>query len=139
MICDVAKIRSCDLIVMSTHGDGLGTRLYWQCSGACGALCALRGPHHVGVSGAPTVEREVLMQSLVEAMVLLALGGVLGIVVAVAASRGLANVLPLDMPIATLLTMVEVDPQDPAFQNPSKFVGPVYDEQEAQQLAAAKG
>jgi carbamate kinase len=51
----------------------------------------------------------------------------------------LTNVLPIDMPIATLLTMVEVDPQDPAFQNPSKFVGPVYDEQEAQQLAAAKG
>jgi len=51
----------------------------------------------------------------------------------------LSNVLQFDMPIATLLTMVEVDPQDPAFHNPSKFVGPVYDEQEAQRLAAAKG
>ena len=29
----------------------------------------------------------------------------------------LSNVLPCDMPIATLLTMVEVDPPDPAFQN----------------------
>jgi len=51
----------------------------------------------------------------------------------------LSNVLPCDVPVATLLTRIEVDPHDPAFQNPSKFVGPVYDEQEAQQLAAAKG
>jgi carbamate kinase len=51
----------------------------------------------------------------------------------------LSNVLPDDAPVATLLTMVEVDPHDPAFQNPSKFVGPVYDEQEAQRLMAAKG
>lgn len=39
------------------------------------------------------LEREVLTQFLVEAVVLSALGGVLGIVVAIAASRGLANVL----------------------------------------------
>jgi carbamate kinase len=51
----------------------------------------------------------------------------------------LSNVLPYDVPVATLLTMVEVDPHDPAFQNPSKFVGPVYDEQEAQHLVAAQG
>ena len=51
----------------------------------------------------------------------------------------LSNVLPSDRPIATLLTRVEVDPHDPAFQNPSKFVGPVYDAREARELAAAKG
>ena len=51
----------------------------------------------------------------------------------------LSNVLPFDIPIATLLTRVEVDPHDPAFQNPSKFVGPVYEAQEAQHLAAAHG
>lgn len=51
----------------------------------------------------------------------------------------LSNVLPCDMPIATLLTRVEVDPHDPAFRNPSKFVGPVYNEQEARQLAATRG
>jgi carbamate kinase len=34
---------------------------------------------------------------------------------------------------------VEVDPDDPAFQNPTKFVGPVYDEAEADALAAEKG
>jgi carbamate kinase len=51
----------------------------------------------------------------------------------------LSNRLPGDVPIATLLTRVEVDPRDRAFQNPTKFVGPVYDEREAKQLAAAKG
>jgi carbamate kinase len=51
----------------------------------------------------------------------------------------LGNLLPFEKPIATVLTMTEVDPQDPAFGDPTKFVGPVYDEGEAQQLAAAKG
>ena len=32
---------------------------------------------------------------------------------------------------ATILTMVEVDPADPAFENPTKFVGPVYTEEQA--------
>jgi carbamate kinase len=35
--------------------------------------------------------------------------------------------------------MVEVDPDDPAFDDPTKFVGPVYDEAEANRLAAEKG
>jgi carbamate kinase len=51
----------------------------------------------------------------------------------------LGNLLPEDVPFATILTMVEVDPHDPAFSNPTKFVGPVYTESEARQLAAAKG
>ena len=38
----------------------------------------------------------------------------------------LGNLLPLDKPLATVLTMTEVDPADPAFGNPTKFVGPVY-------------
>lgn len=41
--------------------------------------------------------------------------------------------------VATLLTQVEVDPADPAFARPTKFVGPVYDEAEARQLARALG
>jgi carbamate kinase len=32
-----------------------------------------------------------------------------------------------------------VDPDDPAFENPTKFVGPVYEETEAKNLAAEKG
>jgi carbamate kinase len=35
--------------------------------------------------------------------------------------------------------MVEVDPADPAFEEPTKFVGPVYDEAAADRLAAEKG
>jgi len=35
--------------------------------------------------------------------------------------------------------MVEVDPQDPAFKDPTKFVGPVYSKEDAERLAAEKG
>src|SRR6187455_3675336 len=38
----------------------------------------------------------------------------------------LGNVLPADVPLATILTMIEVDADDPAFGDPTKFVGPVY-------------
>jgi carbamate kinase len=51
----------------------------------------------------------------------------------------LGNLLPFEVPFATILTMVEVDPDDPAFQNPTKFVGPVYDKDEADRLAQEKG
>jgi carbamate kinase len=51
----------------------------------------------------------------------------------------LGNLLPFEVPFATVLTMVEVDPDDPGFQNPTKFVGPVYDKAEADRLAAEKG
>jgi len=37
--------------------------------------------------------------------------------------------------VATLLTQVEVDRTDPAFLKPTKFIGPVYDGEEAQRLA----
>jgi carbamate kinase len=51
----------------------------------------------------------------------------------------LGNLLPFEKPLATLLTMVEVDAADPAFSNPTKFVGPVYEKQDADALAASKG
>jgi carbamate kinase len=51
----------------------------------------------------------------------------------------LGNELPFEVPLATLLTMVEVDPADPAFSDPTKFVGPVYERAEAEALAAEKG
>jgi carbamate kinase len=51
----------------------------------------------------------------------------------------LGNLLPIEVPFATLLTMIEVDPDDPAFTDPTKFVGPVYDQAEADRLAAEKG
>jgi carbamate kinase len=51
----------------------------------------------------------------------------------------LGNLLPFERPFATLLTMIEVDPNDPAFANPTKFIGPVYDKPDADRLAADKG
>jgi carbamate kinase len=51
----------------------------------------------------------------------------------------LGNELPFEVPLATILTMVEVDPADAAFGDPTKFVGPVYDEATARALAAEKG
>jgi carbamate kinase len=51
----------------------------------------------------------------------------------------LGNRLPFEKPLATLLTMIEVDPDDPAFTNPSKPIGPQYDKAEADKLAAERG
>jgi carbamate kinase len=51
----------------------------------------------------------------------------------------LGNLLPPDLPLATVLTMVEVDPGDPAFTNPTKFVGPVYSREEAEHITAERG
>jgi carbamate kinase len=51
----------------------------------------------------------------------------------------LGNLLPFEVPFATILTMVEVDRDDPGFKDPTKFVGPVYSEAEAKSLAVEKG
>jgi len=51
----------------------------------------------------------------------------------------LGNLVPFEVPLATLLTMVEVDPADPAFGSPTKFVGPVYDRPDADRLEQEKG
>jgi carbamate kinase len=47
----------------------------------------------------------------------------------------LANHLPPGRPVVTLLTRVEVDPGDPAFQRPAKPIGPVYTKDDAGKLA----
>ena len=49
----------------------------------------------------------------------------------------LANLLPLRT-VTTLLTRVEVDPNDPAFAKPTKPIGPVYTQDEATRVAAEK-
>ncbi len=51
----------------------------------------------------------------------------------------LANALPPEAEIATLLTRIEVPANGPAFAKPSKPIGPVYDEATARQLAADRG
>ena len=50
----------------------------------------------------------------------------------------LGNILK-DNPLATLLTLVRVDEQDPAFLHPTKFIVPVYDAATARQLAKERG
>ena len=51
----------------------------------------------------------------------------------------MGNELPFEVPFATIVTQTEVDPADPAFANPTKFVGPVYTKEQAEQLAAERG
>ena len=51
----------------------------------------------------------------------------------------LINLLPADRPCASLLTQIEVDPNDPAFLKPSKPIGPFYRKTEANKLAQERG
>jgi carbamate kinase len=51
----------------------------------------------------------------------------------------LRSMLPAGRPPVTLLTMVVVDPADQAFAHPAKFVGPGYEKEAADALAASKG
>jgi len=51
----------------------------------------------------------------------------------------LENALGHDQPVATLLTQVVVDRRDPAFGKPTKFVGPIYERDEAEARAKAAG
>jgi len=61
-------------------------------------------------------------------------GGMLGYLL----EQELANELP-DCRVATLLTRTIVRSDDPAFQEPSKFVGPIYEQGQAERLAAQHG
>ncbi|MEV5720730.1 carbamate kinase [Amycolatopsis mediterranei] len=60
--------------------------------------------------------------------------GIIGYLV----QRELRNILPADRPVVTVLTMITVDEDDPAFASPTKFVGPVYSKERAGELAAEK-
>ena len=51
----------------------------------------------------------------------------------------LGNELPFERHLATLLTMIEVDHDDPAFDHPTKPIGPLYDAAEAERLEQEKG
>ena len=53
--------------------------------------------------------------------------------------KELRNLLPPQTPVATMLTMITVDPDDPAFACPSTFVGPVYHRDASDTLAAKRG
>lgn len=51
----------------------------------------------------------------------------------------LVNYVPKTATLATILTQTQVDPEDPAFQHPTKPVGPVYEKEEAEALAKQHG
>lgn len=51
----------------------------------------------------------------------------------------LANALPAGAKLATLLTQIEVSPDDPAFAQPQKPIGPVYRDSEAERVRAEHG
>jgi carbamate kinase len=87
------------------------------------ALLALEAAEHSmlegSYSGALTFETEELISYMLE--------------------QELGRVLPADRPVATLLTMAEVDPDDPAFEKPTTAVGPLYLREESEDLAARRG
>ena len=53
--------------------------------------------------------------------------------------QALRNQLPHDAKVATVLTHVRVDPDDPAFHTPTKPIGQMYGEEDAKRLSAARG
>jgi carbamate kinase len=51
----------------------------------------------------------------------------------------LGNELPFEKRLASLLTLVEVDADDPAFADPTKPIGPIYSQEDSERLAEDKG
>ncbi|HET9288611.1 MAG TPA: carbamate kinase [Gaiella sp.] len=51
----------------------------------------------------------------------------------------LGNELPFEKRLASLLTLVEVDADDPAFGDPTKPIGPIYSQEDSERLAREKG
>ena len=111
---------------------------------ACKALAPLALEHELVVShgNGPQVGLLALQgaaYSEVEPYPLDLLGaqteGMIGYVI----QQELGNELPFEKRLASLLTLVEVDQADPAFADPTKPVGPVYDADEADRIAAEKG
>jgi carbamate kinase len=95
--------------VVVAHGNGPQVGLLALQSAAYAAADATVAPYPLDVLGAQT-----------EAMI--------GYVI----EQELGNLLPFETPLATLLTMVEVDRDDPAFDHPTKPIGPVYDREAAE-------
>ncbi|MCK3685288.1 carbamate kinase [Maribellus sp. YY47] len=53
--------------------------------------------------------------------------------------RNILNKHGISKNVVTLVTLVEVHPDDPAFKNPSKRIGKIYPKEEADKLAREKG
>jgi carbamate kinase len=111
---------------------------------AAPALAAVAGKHQLVLShgNGPQVGLLALQGAAyteVEAYPLDVLGAQTEGMIGYMLEQELGNLLPFEVPFATILTMVEVDPADPAFGDPTKFVGPIYEKDEAEALAAEKG
>lgn len=65
--------------------------------------------------------------------------GFIGYMIQQAFHNVLAHAGRGDIPVATIVTQVLVDKADPAFENPTKPVGPFYSAEEAKRLQAEKG
>jgi carbamate kinase len=92
-------------------------------SGPAGGLLALQGAAYAKVERHPlevlTAQTEETIGYMIE--------------------QELGNLLPFERAFATILTMVEVDPHDAAFKNPTRFIGPEYLRDEAERLSRDKG
>jgi carbamate kinase len=98
-----------DHTLIITHGNGPQVGLL-----ACQAAAAGGAPYPLDVLGA---ESEGMIGYLLEQE----LGNALG-----------------TRDVATLLTRTEVRPDDPAFQHPTKFIGPAYTREQAGQIASKR-
>jgi carbamate kinase len=111
---------------------------------ACKALASLAHEHELVIShgNGPQVGLLALQGSAyteVEPYPLDLLGaqteGMIGYLI----QQELGNELPQEKRLASLLTLIEVDPDDPAFGDPTKPIGPIYTEADSKELAAEKG
>jgi carbamate kinase len=110
---------------------------------ACGHLAPVAAEHQLVIShgNGPQVGLLALQASAytaVEGYPLDVLGaqteGMIGYVL----QQELGNEMPIEKRIATLLTQIEVDHDDPAFSDPTKPIGPLYTDEEAAALASDK-
>ena len=111
---------------------------------ACKALAPLAIEHELVIShgNGPQVGLLALQGSAytaVETYPLDVLGAQTEGMIGYMLEQELGNELPFERHLATLLTMIEVDPSDPAFGHPTKPIGPLYDADEAARLEREKG
>jgi carbamate kinase len=111
---------------------------------ACRALAPVAGEHELVIShgNGPQVGLLALQGAAytkVETYPLDLLGAQTDGMIGYLIQQELGNELPFDRRLATLLTQIEVDPEDRAFANPTKFIGPIYTDDEAAELEMAKG
>jgi carbamate kinase len=111
---------------------------------ACRALAPLAAEHELVVShgNGPQVGLLALQGSAytaVDTYPLDVLGAQTEGMIGYMLEQELGNELPFERHIATLLTMIEVDADDPAFNQPTKPIGPLYADAEAERLRTTKG